>query len=1105
MKRILIRWLFCALLALMVMGTGLAEFSVSAAQNVHTYAILLPEDDGFQSLTVAGEAPVTDVLDIYISVLEDQGHQVRLLGATTNNNISSLTYRTGTEGIDWKKLPQKGNEATLSSTIGELIKKDYDDYDRIVVISGRLNARKISFNNKRVQTGFPTWLVQTVPFADGTLLHENYAKITGGALSDKAGTDEAGFDTYVYTPANVNAAVELKYSQMDPYKADTLLDQLLLGTVFDGAYDVRDGVFQIPGTIVDHTMLLIAGDDLSGVQLVSPEGNSYPVQEQTKGFRVMKLGDQQVALISLDSDFADGRWNISGNENIRSGKFYYSLKDNYNELVRDVPVVPVEMTQGQIVKGEKGFEIADNDVTQDLLRLHSDARLKITDVFAGEKIAEEVSNEKDPNHVSLLFQRGGEHTLTFSLLSGEKELLKQTATVSVEDQPIQFLQKQDAEQLILFDTYEKQLWQVNAKNWFYDPDGDPITLTLVGGNTNTIRLDGEILSFQAREGELDGSEKVTLQARSDTAETIGTVRLVWRSLAREMNNLLASGTIEPEEESGLVKRGKVRMYASFSIQGEDRERILELLRTCEADVLDADGQVIVSARFDSEQERFESGVFELPDVSGNDFFWILRLKSAVNALPEWSIQVKSEKVKTENHPPEGHPELMENSHFGEQYVFSMDDWMLNITEGLITDPDGDEVNYHVMIDSREISNGKTIEPIKLPQFGKYEITIQGTDNEGTACISALNYSVTLIDLKERLEEVQSSITVEPVMDVYGKRNEGKLSLSFEDKDWTDAQRMSIANWFEKCEAYVTVNGEKLKDADVQYSKDDMTFRAKVNWLENAGDYTYQFILEDGEEQQADVLLHTAAKVISIGNHNPIPNEEKELTSTVSEWVMDASTYDGIIVPVDMIVDPDGDQMIRKLKMTNAEGKTILEQEDHNEGDYVLRFEAIPFFTMSQEYDAEISYTDNDHQTYQHTMHIELKNKKLLIAIIIVAAIIFLTILAIILYALYRKNLPAFAGEVYFADENGNKVSSEISLLSWGKEKHLPLTIFAGTIWKLLSDPQWEAMKNLELRPDKTEGFTLHDRKDTKKTEGRELPYEIGEGLKINKHEQRQTR
>ena len=71
------------------------------------------------------------------------------------------------------------------------------------------------------------------------------------------------------------------------------------------------------------------------------------------------------------------------------------------------------------------------------------------------------------------------------------------------------------------------------------------------------------------------------------------------------------------------------------------------------------------------------------------------------------------------------------------------------------------------------------------------------------------------------------------------------------------------------------------------------------------------------------------------------------------------------------------------------------------------------------------------------------------------------------------------------------------LKPWEKQKHLPLSIFAGSINILLTNPQWEALKQLEVRPDKNDGYKLYKIKSASKQE-EEIPYDLGDGLVIRK-------
>ena len=1100
----LLIWLLVLLLPL----CGAAEEttpdpSVNAGSD--TYEIILPAEDGFQSLANMDQPSLTDVLDVFISVLENSGNKVRLQGATANNNASELRYRTeeGGNGIEWGRMPQRGNEGTFSSTIGGLNKEGYDDYNKLIVISGQLKST-ISYNNKRVRTEVDSWFYQLGPTRDDISILEAYSRVTGLSYGQRKETNQNGFTTFASETGK-----RIAYQKADVYDGETLLDSLMTETVFDGFIENEGDAVGLPGNLTDKIALIVFGDGLENLKVVSPDGSTYQVSSGSMagagapGSGLFRFGEHQAALFFFRGNTGTGMWKMTGAEKIFRSKLYYERKADYQSLVQSAPVIQESFGDEQIRKGTKTFTLADHPVSQDLLKLYPGARLKVSDTVADELVQETWSDETAADQVKLNLQKGGHHLLTFRLMNGEQELLRQAVEINVEDRPPVFQLKDGEEILILYDTYPNLLWQKDISEWFSDPDGDAMTITRIGGDSAKTSLQGTVLSFQAREGELDGSDEVRLQVSSDTSELNCGVRLVWRSLERDMQNLLIKSTIVPAaEESELEKRSQVRLTATVTVNAVERETILDLLSVCQAQVLDQKGAVIANAGFDRAKCSYESEVFTLPDLSGN-YEWTLQLTSPENVLPQWQIVNRSDIVKIANHSPESHPELLADQEargkFGEQYCFAPEEWSVSVPEGLVTDPDGDPITYKVLLNGQEAISGETLKSIQISDFGNYEMEIRGYDHENAASKPEIKYTVRLLNLKEELESIQGILSVSPQEESYAKREKITATLQIDDSTWSERKKSAVKAWMKECRACILLNGESRDEIPVLFDEENMQFRAEIELPENNGTYSYQMTLENGESQTREVKNALAEPVqIIIRNAAPMVNDGVEAASDISEWVMNAETYEDVRIPANLVSDPDGDPLSRQIRLQKEDGTIIREETDDDTQDYILRFPALEIFTMSERYTAEITYVDNDNQTYTHTLRIELKNQKLLILIIVAWAILIAAIIALILYLRYRAKLPAFSGSIVFVNGKDQIVSPEISLRPWGKLKHLPMTTFAGSIETLLSDKQWEALKKLELRPDGNNGFRIAEVNSSKKETGERTTAEIQGGLKVKR-------
>ncbi len=1110
MKKIISGSAAILLLILLLFSVSFAEDAVNPEQAEHhtNTSVVLIADDGFASLQAEKNISVQEIMDVYIAVVEEMGNAIHLQGVTSNNNSSSLRYRTEDgKTIDWNSIPTKADANTFRYSINSLNRDGYSDYDQIVILSGHMGQSDTTAIRK-LNSAVPTYLFQALPYEDGSTLLSRYTAVAGLTISERTQLDSFGNVYYSINGNEAGSKAEIHFADSSVSNAGTLLQRMFLGSVFEGVIPVSNNTFSVPVSFVDEIYLMIDGTSLEDVRLISPDGTRYPVtsetiaQDNTVHGHIYPMSGNQYQVVSLRNIRDVGEWKIESSGEIKSAALFYTLKDGIDFSSLNTDIVNPELNGTVIEKGVLTFKTMNDPLIRDLFALYPSLRLRVTDSVNNAIESESTASDEQTDRIDIPFRTGGKHALVIRLVNGEKEIIKQTLEIEIIDKDPVFNREEGEEIVVYSDTLNDNEWSCSVEGWFSDPDGDQFVITKVGGDSNRISFADNTIKLHLEANVLDGSEDVILNAKSDTKEIKGTVKIVWRNLKTQIDNIRFTPSNEIMNEGETPeKRGKIRIRIQASYTGPDEERILQELEDCEAEIKDQAGNVVADAAFDKKNKEFLSTPFELPANAG-EFKWTLFLHSKENKRPEWSYSVETDKVEIKNHAPAMHPEELLDDLLGEQYAFNTEDWRLEIPRNLVTDPDNDPINYHITIleKGKQDANTYTIlnddenKQVVLPNFGNFTITIQGEDNDGISS-EEITKEIQLTDLKKELESLKGKIFTVPVKEQFTKREAVKLILQFASSDWTVRKKEVISDWLKKCIAEVSIDGKKI-DETVKYNEENQTFTAEIKLPDKGNKYEYMILLKNQPEETPEVTVRaTNPYVMEIVNHQPETSADSEFADK-SVWVMKAEEYKELIIPQEAFQDQDDDtiQYTLELKQKNKEEPVI--NGEIITLPYTFSFAPFDFFELSREYQATVSVSDSDAEPVQQTMVITLKNKQLLFIIIGAAVLLLLIIIAIILYAVHRKNLPTFDGTVYFTYK-GKEVSGDIQLKPWNKDKNIPLTIFAGSISTLLDNEQWEKMKKMELRPNKRTGFELYQVK-AKQNASESMPYEISNGLSINK-------
>lgn len=863
--------------------------------------------------------------------------------------------------------------------------------------------------------------------------------------------------------------------------------------------------------------------------LCAPDGGKWKIGEQddpqnkaVRG-RKQRWGAKERRFVPLHEfmNGNSGKWTIQTEENVTAIFLYYLPVDDYQELLDQAEMLTPHEETAQ--KSYNIYSVSENQAIQDLFRLYPELRLKVTDTQNGDIVNEVTADDANKKKIQISFATSGEHTLTFRLMNGENEILASQTTVNVPDQPLIFnLSEDEREFLIHPDTLDEPFWTVSTSNWFTDADEtDTITVKTALQTDSRVTYDENQKELRL---DLSGEQKdetitVVLEASSDASKVRESITLSLRSLKDQFEGLNLKPDIKPVKDGTTPgKRTSVRLKATVNNHGVDEEDIKALLTACDATVYqeipDDNNQPAVEvakAQFDSDNWSFTSDEFILPDKAGS-YRWELKLTPKGTKNSDWSTSDKTVPMTIDNHAPvidsAGREEV--EAQFKTEYVYQTNAVKFTIPGNLAADPDQDPVTYVLKIVNPDSSNAPENETSfnltedeitswfwSPAEFGKYRLEISARDNDDAVSAVTISGEIELINVCDIINELTAVVTMD---DNYAgeKREQITLTWAIDTDGWSNEKENAVREWMKACDANVTRDDHN--DTVSAAFSEPFSFSATVTTAEHEGTYTYSLTLKKSDnqpsEQEATKELEATQTVVVV-NHRP----EIVAEPTDNEvWIMSADEF-SLVIPDGYMKDPDEDTNLtysmKLVKVTGDDETMIMLPEDNQDQRYTLpytfHFPEMNFFSFTETYRAEITCTDNDGSTETAEETVVLHNKKLLIYTIIAGSILLLLIAAAVIFMMYRRRLPAFKGEVYFRLDHGNDkkcVSSTINLAEWKKQKHLPLTTFAGLIEILLTDEQWEQLSNYELRPNHANGYLICGIDQKKADESAEEP-ELG--------------
>lgn len=1058
------------------------------AHSARTIAVLLPSNDGFKSIPVDENAlSLTDALDIFIAAAEEMGHSVVLQGATKDNNPSDLKYRTEDHipSVDWSKLKSINNDNVLKATFGVLSKEGYKTYDQLVVISGKLNPSTKGANPKLKKAAVPTCLFQLVPFDEGeNSLFDLFAKIAGLNFDEPVETDADGYSVYRVSDNNGNHS-EVTYKEYASFDTDSFLNELLSKILFDGYYDISSSTFALPTSFIDDAWMVVTGDDLTDLAIVTSDGTRIAVVPKGDGqgnylkCRMLNRNNKQIKIFPVKKELSSQQLELDNGGKDLSAKLFYFEKETINSMLQDVKFIDDGALEKHCKKGSYTFGMVDTAIIRDLMTLYPTLRFSVSDTIGNVTKESVTAEENNPTEVKVNLQESGEHTLLFRLMNGENDLISQTVSVKVEDQSLEPMQNDGETFTVHPDLNDKLEWSV--EDWFNDPDeSDIISIKKISDNGGRISFSekNKQISLVLDNSMSDGSEDVYLQASSDTSTVRGSVTITWRYLAPQLNNLEIStcDIIPVNQDDPLTKRTKAYLSAKVNNSGEDKDLILEQLTGCEAVVLDDDGNKVADAAFDPEKMEFKSDAFALPDQSG-EYRWTIRLGSGEGSILQWSCSERTGRVSIENHAPIADTTALGDDYFEEEILSDPKAWNMTPEKELFTDPDGDPVNITMSIEKEGVTTEYKYhqgETVSLDEFGEYTITFTACDNEGVSSVTKIDKYVTLVNLFEKLNSLEGTLTNNSEEDNQSINSQFELVFQLNSKDWKDEEKEKYTEWLSDCRVTVLQNDQALSDVDAVYDKNAQSFTAKINTPGNQGEYSYRVILSNQTEDEKEVKITSKEPcIVHAENQMPFSNPDVALDD-IDSWVI-AAEDQKLTIPANAIIDNNDDIVSCHIKVLNTDDTEQPLRDEEVILPIDISFEPFSATQMTSNYEITITATDNDKQSCDRVIRVTLKNKKLLFILIGIAILVLLIIVAVVVYIIHRKRMPSFDGKICF-QYHGKNVSRAIDLSPWKKQKRIPLQIFGGAMNILLTDVQWDELNNFELRPDKEKGYKLYQKK-----------------------------
>lgn len=1061
------------------------------AENV---IILTVSEDRLESCVDEKGISLQQTIEAYVRALEVKGDTVRVFGSARGNRQEPFViYPSENESFDWTQGEGGRNDAYYSRTLAQLEKTDFA-YDRIVVITGYLRATQSRSNTRTTHPTnnlIPAIVYSALPLPGSDSALEVYQAASGLKFTSDEEKAVNGFTKHENTLMKAEATFDA---------ARTLDD--LLSVTYSGKTAHQGTEVAIPGASASKAVMLVTGSGLeelklvlNGAEVINTTAEKSEKTESTWYGAILPWGSGEARLFEIPEEVS-GSIKISGGSEDTTADLYYLRDDSFSQKLQNA--VASKNGLEYAADGTVIITMPDDEVSRELKMLYPSlsfqAQVTLLDSAKSFTLYSEdlqhirwtdVPNEKAEVTVSICEMKDGtelipSQKLRYTPLSTVLDLM--TAEIAL-DPAENLVKRQEAvitlKLMLNADTEEEQK---RIKDWL--AQAEAMILDRNEEQAGLLSFDADNLTFT--------SSGIKMPATAGTYS--------WKAQLSSGENFVfkyskgfETKSVKIENHAPQCNTDLVSEQMTLSMQPGEFVGI-----TIPSGLYtDSDGDqlsLIYTVAFGTEERQTESVVCEngeSPEIK----------ISGLNEFGDWSIRLTANDIDDEeaspieitvhvtdgNTAPYVDPEKRTETETAVP-LLSISNYELVIPRGLFVDAEGNNMTVYVNLtdpqqnEEQYTFKGKdgisSVWRHPLEHFGSWGIELFAVD-ENEAHSEKYAYTLKLVDA---LEKLPGKLSISPEAPEKGDAVTFTLTL-----DWPEEySELPIREWLQNCTATVKDNfgavyEMKLADNANTFKTDGVIMPTEETELT----FSAMVSSNDGNDPQKDFTDYNSIS-ISIKNSAPVavatPLEDQ------TQFLFNLSDFE-MKIPASAFADAENDDFTVRVELQSGDGVSVPVASIQKGEVWDLIFPSFDSWNIV----LTAADTEGSESVPFIYGKVHLHNLKMIILIAGAAVILLVSLLIIIIRIRYKRNLPKFNandGIVFKTQKESLRIKMPAE-----ETDPIPVATFAVSLPILLSDTQWNNMKQWSVYPTKGDKPALR-RSDSKAKEDT-FEVDLGEGLSVN--------
>ena len=1048
--------------------------------------IIVPVSDNRMTTTDDSGASLRSAIEAYTYASGIKGDNVLVLGSIKKNGGPVYVYSPETGIFQWEN-GDEGNDSNYFRYSLAQLNKIGQPYDRAIVLSGHLqNAQNPNKETFDTNTQFILYRSQKLA------KNNSLVALFGNKLRMSAEADSSGFAQY----GNVMV------KELEDLDSLAILKDLL-GKTYSGSIRLSDeSGLTIPEKMSTNNVLVIIGSGIEqtsiiidGERIIKVTTDPNAKTGDTWYSPLFTFGNREVFIISIPEN-TSGNLKISGAEGTEA-YLYYTENPQFGELVQQIQLCP------------DGMQYDNNDTVR--IALTGDQTVKELRMLYPEASFQATFTPIDASYPFTIYENGDNEIVWKDINNVKTQILvslKETRDGKDIVEPIEFTYTPVSEYI---DSLQTSLTVI--------PDGSMskrgkanITLSFQKDNldNNVLnRVDNWLSQSVASLSRQGDSVQENMQFNPEKASFTLPIELPEHKGDYQWEIILSSGENYP------VKFDK--SYTSESIHIENHPPVCNdnMIEEKEFTRLMQPGSVAkivlpktlftdpdydpltISYIITKDSTTYANGSYE-----GNGGISPEYEITDINDFGDWTIELTATDNDNENsqslilkiHTENGNsaPQIDEGlCPSAEESIplLRLSDYVLKIPRGLFTDSEGDALSIE---GSLNYDSGDYIQfsyegpdgisdswETPLERFGTCTIQLKAKDQYGLES-DTVTFKVHLEDALASLPGVLSSTPEKPQ-----KGDNVKIKLTI---NWPkEYSSLNIREWLENSSAVLTDNNNTKYE--MRLSNSTMTFETDtIKMPDQKTDLVFTVVVMSNEGNIPQ-KRYTDYQPLSISIDNSAPKAVADALENQTKFCFDLGDY-VLHIPNNLFIDNEEDDFSITLSIIDEKGEIRDER--------TFRKDETPDIKMPDfgKWTVRLTAKDTEgliSEPFEYCT-VTIHNLKLIVIIAGAGLLLIIGVVLTILITRHRKNLPRFhQSDAIQFKLNDQSVSEYINMPEGNNQQAIPLTTFAMMITTLITETQWNNMKQWSICPTHDEKPVF--RKNGTKTGG-DHKADLGEGLSV---------